>query len=622
MTDNTSIDRRRFLKATGGTASAVAVAGCLGGGGEGDGTDTPEDTETEPMETATEQTTRDTGDDRELLDKTFQLINSTMSTLDPVAATDTASGTVIQNVFDALMNYPNGEIEVEPLLAADFEVSDDFTTYTFNIKEDAQFHNGDEVTAQDFVYSFERLAGSSNSRRAYFTTSYAMGIEQSADSDGNYEWGSLGATAVDDKTFELSLQQPFASTLEMLAYTSFSAVPEGIVGDHGNYNGDMAYEDFARNNPVGAGPFVFESWETNTSCDITRNEDYHGPVPHVAGVHWQVITDPDAAYNYGQNQNSDLVSMPTSQYDPSLVSVEQTDSKGREIGTYGPMRNGETVQYLKYSTINTFYIGLNAKNVDPAARKAMAYVNNQQEGVDEVFKGRGTPAYHLTPPGIYPGQAEGYNQHAEESYPYGYNTTDIESARQVMEDAGYGPNNKYEVTLTTYESDTWQGLGTILRDKLANAHVNLQLEEAPFSTLLNRGRNGNLGAYSLGWVMDWPAPDNFLGQLVPELTNTDQEGGAQGFYLDWDDSDTDAPQRASDAWDRISNNPAPTEEAQQTRNEAYVEMEEAMWDDMILLPAYHRADERMAYNWVDMPRVGAGGGSRQKLNNVYLNDRS
>jgi peptide/nickel transport system substrate-binding protein len=51
-------------------------------------------------------------------------------------------------------------------------------------------------------------------------------------------------------------------------------------------------------------------------------------------------------------------------------------------------------------------------------------------------------------------------------------------------------------------------------------------------------------------------------------------------------------------------------------------MEEAMWDDMILLPAYHRADERMAYNWVDMPRVGAGGGSRQKLNNVYLEDRS
>ncbi|WP_257299279.1 ABC transporter substrate-binding protein [Haloarchaeobius sp. FL176] len=620
MTDNTSIDRRRFLKATGGTASAVAVAGCLGGGDDGDSTDTPADTES--MDTATEQTTRDTGEDRELLDKTFQLINSTMSTLDPVAATDTASGTVIQNVFDALMNYPNGEIEVVPLLAADYEVSDDFTTYTFNIKEDAQFHNGDEVTAQDFIYSFERLAGSSNSRRQYFTASGAMGIEQETDGDGNYEWGSLGATAVDDKTLELSLETPFASTLEMLAYTSFSAIPEGIVGDHGDYEGEMAYEDFARNNPIGAGPFEFESWETNTSCDIVRNEDYHGPVPHVAGVHWQVITDPDASYNYGQNKNSDLVSMPTSQYDPSLVSVEQTDSKGREIGTYGPMRNGETAQYLKYSTINTFYLGLNAKNVEAPARKAMAYAMNQEEGVDEVFKGRGTAAYHLTPPGIYPGQAEAYKAHAEERYPYGYNETLLGEARQVMEDAGYGPNNKYEVTLTTYESDTWQGLGTILRDKLANAHVNLQLEEAPFSTLLNRGRNGNLGAYSLGWVMDWPAPDNFLGQAVPELTNTDQEGGAQGFYLDWDDSESDAPQRASDAWDRIKNNPAPTEDAQQIRNEAYVEMEEALWDDMILLPAYHRADERMAYDWVDMPRVGAGGGSRQKLNNVYLNDRS
>ncbi|WP_435365211.1 ABC transporter substrate-binding protein [Haloarchaeobius sp. DYHT-AS-18] len=619
MTDNTSIDRRRFLQATGGAASAVAVAGCLGGGGEGD-TDTPTDEPTdESTETATEKTTRPP-EDREKLDKTFELINATMSTLDPIKATDTASGTVIQQVFDALMNYPNGEVEVEPLLAEDFEVSSDFRTYTFNLKEDVKYHNGDTVTAQDVVYSFERLAASENSRRDYFILSYAMNVEHETDGDGAYVPGSLNMEAVDDTTFEMTLTKPFASAVEMLAYTSFSVIPEGIVGDIDGYDGEMSHSEFATQNPVGAGPFVFENWETNTQASVTRNDDYHGPVPFVAGVHWQVITDPDAAYNYGQNKNSDLASMPTSKYDPSKVNIETEDDKGRKIGTYGPMRNGETANYLQYATINTFYIGLNAKNVPGPVRKAIAYAMNQKEGVDQVFKGRGKAAYHLTPPGIYPGQGPAYDKHAEEKYPYGYNTTDLESARQVMEDAGYGPDNKYEVTFTTYQSDTWQGLGKILRDKLSSAHVNMKLEEAPFSTLLNRGRSGNLAAYSLGWIMDWPAPDNFLGQMVPELTDTTD--GAQGFYLDWDDAEGDASDRAAEAWSKIQGNPEPTEDAQQARNEAYIAMEEAMWEDMILLPTYHSVSERFAYDWVDMPRTGAAGGSRMKFNNVYLNDRS
>ncbi|WP_435359900.1 ABC transporter substrate-binding protein [Haloarchaeobius sp. DFWS5] len=619
MTDNTSIDRRRFLQATGGAASAVAVAGCLGGG-DGEGTEDPTETGTD-MESATEKTDPPE-EGRELSDKTFQLINATMSTLDPIKATDTASGTVIQQIFDALMNYPNGEVEVEPLLAADFEVSDDYKTYTFNLKEGAKYHNGDTVTASDVVYSFERLAASENSRRTYFILAYAMNIAHETDDEGSYVPGSLDIEAVDETTLEFTLAKPFASTMEMLAYTSFSVIPEGIVGDVGDYDGEMEYKEFSTQNPIGAGPFKFGKWETNTEAEVTRFEDYHGPVPFIAGVHWQVIPDPDAAYNYGQNKNSDLASMPTSKYDPNLVQIESTDDKGRKIGKYGPMRNGTTANYLQYATINTYYIGLNAKNVETPARKAIAYAMDQKEGVDQVFKGRGQAAYHLTPPGIYPGQAPEYTKHAEENYPYGYNETRLDDARQVMEDAGYGPDNKYEVTFTTYQSDTWQGLGKILRDKLTNAHINMKLEEAPFSTLLNRGRQGNLGAYSLGWIMDWPAADNFLGQMVPELTDTSQEGGAQGFYLDWDDAESGAAQEASDAWSTIQNNPEPTDASLQKRNEAYVKMEEANWEDMVLLPAYHSVAERFAYPWVDMPRTGAGGGSRMKFNNVKINERS
>jgi len=616
MSDDQSLQRRNFLKATGGAATALALAGCTGDNNTDDeNTDDP-GTDTQGTDT---QGSDDDGFGES--DRTLKLTNATMSTLDPVASTDVPNGRVIQQVFEPLMNYPNGEIEVETLLATDYEVSDDFTTYTFNIKEDVQFHNGDTVTASDFVYSFERLTASPNSRRAYFATS-ALGIEHETDSEGNYEPGTLGVTAVDETTLEIQLSSPFHSVLPMLAYTAFGVVPEGLVDDTPGYDGEMGYDEFAQSNPISAGPFTFDSWETNTMAEVSRFDDYHGEGPFIGGVHWQIITDSDARYNYGQNKNADLPPMPTSKYDPNLVSIDNEDELGRQLGTYGPMQNGETAEYAAVPTINTFYIGLNAKNVPKPVREAIAYAMNQHEGVEQVFKGRGEPAYHFSPPRIYPGGTSAYDEHAEQNYPYGYGESLLDEAQQVMEDAGYGPNNEYEITFTTYTSPTWQGLGTILRDKLVNAHVNMNLEEAPFSTLLNRGRNGNLAAYSLGWVMDWPAPDNFFGQLVPELTDTDREGGARGAYLDWDDVEDGAVDQMNSAWDTVQNNQAPTEDDAATRGEAYVQMEEAMWEDMILLPCYHRTDERFAYDWVDIDSYGAGGGSRQKYNQVTIGERS
>jgi peptide/nickel transport system substrate-binding protein len=149
----------------------------------------------------------------------------------------------------------------------------------------------------------------------------------------------------------------------------------------------------------------------------------------------------------------------------------------------------------------------------------------------------------------------------------------------------------------------------------------MNLEEAPFSTLLSRGREGNLQAFSLGWIMDWPAPDNFLQNLVPELTITSQEGGARGAYVDWDVEESDAAQRASDAWDQITDNPEPTDSSQEVRNEAYVEMEEANWTDVVLLPVYHRIDQRFNYSWTDVPRFGGAGTSRMMYNNTTVGTR-
>ncbi|ODR81913.1 peptide ABC transporter substrate-binding protein [Haladaptatus sp. W1] len=557
-----------------------------------------------------------------------------MTTLDPVKATDTASGTVIQQLFDALMNYPNGEIAVEKQLAEKHEVSKDKKTYTFTLKKGVKFHNGKEVTAKDIVYSWRRLAESTNSRRQYFILD-SIGVKHETttktykDSEGEKheltvaKANSLALKAKDKHTLEMTLEKPFHATLEMLAYTSFAAVPEGIVGDIEGYDGEMKQSEFATKKPIGAGPFEFKSWKSNVSAEVSKNEDYHGDKAKVSGVHWKISSDSNARYTYGiVNKNADMgygsSFIPTPKYDPKKISDTNSDDLGRTVGKYGPTQGGDTMDYLGVSTINTYYIGFNTKAVPKEVRKAVAYAANQESIVSEIFKSRGEGAYHFTPPMIYPDGAKQYKKHAKSKYPYGYNESQLEKAKQVMKDAGYSNSNRFKFTFTVYQSsDTWPELGKQLQDQLRSAFIDMEIQKTPFSTLLSRGRKGNLEAYSLGWIMDWPKPDNFLQLLYPPLSDTSKDSPVS--YTNW--SGTPAAKKATDAWKTVQDNPGPTDKEQQARNKAYVKIEEANWEDVAFLNMYHGLSERFAYEWVDAPKFGGAGYSRQMYNKVSLGDR-
>ena len=614
---NTS--RRRFLAATGSVAGAAALAGCSGGGSteteteaSGGSEDTPTATETEASGSSGE---------------TFNRINSTISTFDPIEATDTASGRVIRQVFDTLLIYENATTTVTNQLATDYEVSDDFTTYTFTIADDATFHNGDEVTASDLVYSWERLAQSDNSSRAYFildsigVTSETETVTQDGEETEQYKPGSLGLEAVDEKTLRMELTAPFHATLQMMSYTSFAAVPEGVVGDIEGYEGDVPRDEFATSNPVGAGPFELENYESGTQVSVTALDEHYRGGANVDRIHWQIIEKDQPKYNYAMNRNADLFTIPTPFYDPSKVSVEEEDSAGRMLGNYGEIRNGDTVNYVGIPTINSYYVGFNMEKVPKAVRQAFAYAANQELFINEVFKGRGSASYHFTPPSIYPDGANEYSNHAENGYPYGYNEALQEKAVEVMEEAGYGPDNRFEIQWTQYQSDSWLQMAKILRDRLSSAYIDMKIEQAPFGPLLSRGRNGKLEAYTLGWIADWPAPDNFLQLLNPPQTDT--SSSAPVSYINWnsEEAEADAAQQATDAYQKVRENQAPTEAAQEKRNEAYVAIEEANWEDVGFLPIYHQIQEYMWYDGLqDFTPPGGMDLSRLQFDSISLDE--
>ena len=472
-------------------------------------------------------------------DTELNLINSTFSEIDPITSTDTASSWVIAQLYETLTHYPDGVAELENQLLAEFDVSEDGLEWTFTVEEGIEFHDGSELTADDVVYSLERLALSPNSERANFILGTAgfLGLAHEVDEDdGVGPFGvdpdSLGLEVVDEYTFEMEIAEPNPAVLDILTYDGFAVVPEGIVGDIPGYDGEVEYDEFATEMANGTGPFEFDFFDVDEEVRVTRNDDYHGEVADVDSVHWEIIEDDEAIFTYAMERNADIFPIPTPQYEPELIDAE-TDDRGREAGTYGPLENDETVNYLSIPELSTFYFAFNARNVPRPVRQAVAYVTDHEELVQEIFAGRGVEAFSFTPPGLWPTGPDGYEAYVDE-WPYSPNETDRDAARDVLEADDITEDDPFELTLTTYESEVFQEAAELTQSKLAGTGVEFDIEEAPFGTLIGRGEDGDLEMYSLGWIWSWESVA--YGHFGFEPKNTDTElmpAEATGYYLDW-----------------------------------------------------------------------------------------
>ncbi len=546
------------------------------------------------------------------------MIGQPIRTLDPAQSIDTASAKIVSQLYDGLTYYPKGTPTPELLLAEDLSVSDDGREYAFALKPNATFSDGSPVRAADVVYTFERLASSPVSAWASTlldlvgVTHETRTVETDSGTREEYVPGSLGVEAADERTVRLRLSEPFHATTAVLAHPSFGIVPEGIVGDVEGYDGEVKREEFAARRPVGAGPFALDYWKQGTEYRVNAREDYHGHAPTVAGIHWQVISDPNSAYEYATNGNADAFWVPDARFDPELVSIRAVDERGRKVGTYGPLpENGKTVRYVQVPQATTMYVGFNAELVPRPVRRAVAYALNQERQLRDVHKGRGLAATHLTPPSLFPGGPEAYDRHARGHYPYGVGETRLDAAERTLREAGYDPGDPAELTFTVYEGANWRTTGERLRDQLAAVGVELTLEEAPFPALAKRRENGALEMFSFGWSMDYPAPENFLQLLSPT---------AEASRVAW--KGTDASKRAAEAWKAIEAHRTESDADRTARRRACLAMERANWEDAVIVPKYHPVGEGFYYRWVDVPKTGAAGFDKHKYNHVRIARRT
>lgn len=468
---------------------------------------------------------------------TLELINSGMSTLDPIESTDTASGIVINQVYENLTQYENGEIEgLQGQLAEDWDISDDGETYTFHLKEDVEFHNGEELTADDFVYSFRRLAESDNSQRASFMlNSENLAIEYDEDEDGGVVPDSIGVEAEDDHTLVVELREATPAALDILAYDAFAAIPEGYVGDIEGYDGEMDQEDFSTEEMIGTGPFEFVEWTSGEDVEVERFDDYYEGAASIETVHWEIVESDSTVNTRIEEGNVDVFTIPIPFYEPDKVEVDDTDDLGRELGTYDHDNLGE-IDYVSVGTLSTYYIGFNARHVPLPVREAVAHVTDHESFIEDIFKGRGVPAFSFTPPSMWEeefGDVTSYDDFAE-NFPYSKNDDDRDAAEEVLEEAGYTDDDPFEVTMTTYDDEAFQEFGRSVRDRLEGIGVDMDLRETEFNILIGDGEDGDLEIFTLGWIWSWNDP--IYGHFGFEPENTDTSlipTEADGYYLDW-----------------------------------------------------------------------------------------
>ncbi|ERG89460.1 MAG: bacterial extracellular solute-binding protein, partial [halophilic archaeon J07HX5] len=247
--------RRRFLTAA-GTGTMAAIAGCLGGGDSDPDDSGPGNTD----DTGGESGSTDNTDEQASGGTLQMMATGAIQTLDPINAKGSGAGYNQYN--QQLLYFPDGQKPPEAALAQEYEISEDGLTYTFTLREDATFHDGSSVTAQDVVYSFRRLAESDNSRNRDDIVGDTLVLEHEKDATlseptdeetlADVVPESLGIEAVDESTVEMRLRQPFEFTLYQIAGGAFSILPENAVGDIEGYDGQFEYNEFF--STQGSGP--------------------------------------------------------------------------------------------------------------------------------------------------------------------------------------------------------------------------------------------------------------------------------------------------------------------------------------------------------------------------------
>lgn len=408
-------------------------------------------------------------------------------TLDPVTCSDVYAINVAVNLFDGLVEFDK-DLNVVPAIAKRWIISRDHRIYTFFLRKGVKFHNGREVTAEDFVYSFHRLLNPETNSPAGPLFSYVMGAKAFVDGKSKTV---TGFSAPDRYTFKVELKEPFAPFLSILATANAKVVPKEAI------DADFGFR------PIGTGAFRFHSWDRGHSIILSKNNDYFREKARIDILRFRIYSNDqwDLIFSDFEKGLLDQAIIPRNKYDEIVANPHYT----------------QNYQFISRPGLNLVYLGMN-ETVPPfndvRVRQAISYAVDTETIVRQITRLGSVPAKSILPPGI-----AGFDPDYK-GYSY-----DPREARKLLAQAGY-PEGRGIAPIEIWTVSKSESVkNELLAYQKYFAKIGIQLipkvskNWKEFIQLINEKK---APMFYAAWYADYPDPDNFLYILFHSKSSTNR----------------------------------------------------------------------------------------------------
>ncbi len=387
------------------------------------------------------------------------------ATLNPITATDAYEGIITGgNVYETLVERDNETLELKPLLAESWTISDDKLTYTFTIRKGIKWQDGTPFTADDVVFSYETI----------------MDPKVDAPQLRSYYQEIKNVEAVNEHTVKFTYARPYFLALEFCG--GIPIVPKHVF-EKGDFNTNPAGRA-----PIGTGPFRFVKWTTGREVVLEKNDDYWGEKPHLNKIVFRIINDPSVTLQVLKREELDVASLTPIQWEMQTSSADFD-------------RNFDKFSYY---TPNYSYIGWNSTKPffsDKRVRRAMTHLVNRDLILDKIMFDLGavvTNPFYINSP-----------EYDKDIKPIPY---DPARARALLDEAGWTDHNgdgirdkdgvKFSFEfLIPGGSETGEKIATILKEELDKMGIAMEIRKTEWAVFTSRLNDRKFDAVTLAWSM-------------------------------------------------------------------------------------------------------------------------
>ena len=460
--------------------------------------------------------------------------------LDPQIATGVPEHHVISAVMEGLVLKDRKTLEPRPGVAKTWDISNDGRVYTFYLRENAKWSNGDAHTAHDYVWSWWRALQTTLGNQYAYMLFPIKNAKRYYDGETS-DFSDVGVKAIDNRTLQVTLTNPTPYFLQLLDHYSLFPVHQATIEKFGRAD-ERGTRWSYEGNLVGNGPYKLEEWKINRHITVTKNP-YYWDEANVS-INSIVFKPVDNAVTEERMFRAGALHVTSSIPADKIAIYQEKSAPELKITPY----------------LGTYFYRLNINTPqlqDKRVRRALGMAIDRKQLVDNITKGGQIPAYTMTPPGTM-----GY-------FPESTLNFDPEAAKRLLAEAGY-PNGEgfppVEILYNTNEGH--RKIAVALQEMWKNyLNIDIKLLNQEWKVYLATESAGDYQISRGGWIGDYVDPNNFLDMFLCNGGNN---------RTGW----------CNEEYDRLILEVAPSQPSHEQRLKIFQQAETMLLEDMPIIPVY------------------------------------